>query len=146
MSQLLRRLRGIIGMGLTWAVGCVGIMLGITAIGGWWGEFFREIPIYATFGFVLGGAFGGILSLAERHRRLRELSLWRIALWGALGALPLLGGVSLVYGPPNLMSWIIMTALCAGLGTGSVALAKRADSKLIEGADTQLSALGGDVD
>jgi len=146
MRQLLKRLRGIVGTGLTWAVGCVALMAGITAFGGWWDEFFNEIPIYATFGFIMGSAFAGILSLTERHRRLGDLSLRRVALWGALGGLVFLGGFSLLYGPPNLVSWLVMTSLSAGLASGSVALAKRADSKLIEGDDVQLPALEGDVD
>jgi hypothetical protein len=34
------------------------------------------------FGFVSGVAFAIILSLAEGRRTIRELSLWRVTLWG----------------------------------------------------------------
>ena len=151
MKGFLRRLRGVIKTGLTWAVGCVAIMAGVTAFGGWlqlpmaqWSVFFSQIPIYAAFGFIMGGAFAGILSLTERHRRLEDLSLRRVALWGALGGLVLVGGASLAYGPPNLVSWLVMTSLSAGLASGSVALAKRAERKLIEGDDEPLPALEGE--
>ena len=150
MKGLLRRLRGIIGTGLTWAAGCVAIMGGVTAVGGWlqipmaqWGVFFSQIPIYATFGFIMGSGFAGILSLIERHKRLADLSLPRVALWGGFGGIVLLGGVSLVYGLPNLVSWLVITFLSAGFASGSVALAKRADRKLIEGEDKPLTALEG---
>ena len=152
MKVFLKRLRGIIGTGLSWAVGCVAIMAGVTAFGGWlqipmaqWGVFFSQIPIYATFGFIMGSGFAGILSLTERHKRLADLSLRRVALWGVLGGLVFLGGFSLMFNPPNLMSWLIMASLSAGLASGSVALAKRADRKLIEGEeDPVLSLEGGD--
>ena len=151
MKGFLKRLRGIIGTGLTWAVGCVAIMAGVTAFGGWlqipmaqWGVFFSQIPIYATFGFIMGSGFAGILSLIERHKRLADLSLPRVALWGGFGGLVLLGGVSLVYGLPNLVSWLVITFLSAGFASGTVALAKRADRKLIEGDDEPLPALEGE--
>jgi len=125
-------------------------MAGITAVGGWlqipmarWSVFFSQIPIYAAFGFVMGGAFAGILSLTERHRRLKDLSLRRVALWGALGGLGFLGGFSLFSHTPNLVSWVVMTGVASGLATGSVALAKRADRKLLEG-DDDLPALEAD--
>jgi hypothetical protein len=150
MKQFLRRLRGVIKTGLTWAVGCVAIMAGVTAFGGWlqipmaqWSVFFSQIPIYATFGFIMGSAFAGILSLTERHKRLADLSLRRVALWGALGSLVFLGGFSLMFNPPNLMSWLIMASLSAGLASGSVALAQRGEAKLIEGED-QAPSLEGD--
>ena len=153
MEQFLRRLRGVIKTGLTWAVGCVAIMAGVTAFGGWlqipmaqWSVFFSQIPIYATFGFIMGSGFAGILSLIERHKRLADLSLPRVALWGGFGGLVLLGGVSLVYGLPNLVSWLVITFLSAGFASGTVALAKRADRKLIEGDDGSLPSLEEDLE
>ena len=102
------------------------------------------IPFFAGFGFIMGGAFAGILSLTERHRRLQDLSLRRVALWGALGGLVFLGGAALVFRPPEPMGWLILPILTAGLGSGSVALAKRADRKLIEGEDDPVLSLEGD--
>jgi len=119
-------------------------MAGVTALGGWWDEFFTEIPIYATFGFIMGGAFAGILSMTERHRKLEDLSFRRVALWGSFGGLALLGVVSLVYGPPNLVSWLVITFLSAGFASGSVALAQRGDASLIEGEEEPLPALEGE--
>ena len=128
-------------------------MAGVTAFGGWlqipmaqWSVFFGQIPIYATFGFIMGSGFAGILSLTERHKRLADLSLRRVALWGALGGLVFLGGFSLMFNPPNLMSWLIMASLSAGLASGSVALAKRSDRNLIEGDDEPLPALEGEFE
>ena len=133
MKGFLRRLRGVITTGLLWAVGSVAFFSVFEVLGGRTDSLLIAIPFYAGFGFIMGGAFAGILSLAERHRRLEDLSLWRVALWGALGGLVFLGVGTLAIRPPELVSWLILPILTSGLGSGSVAIAKRAKTKLIEG-------------
>jgi len=72
-------------------------------------------------GFVSGLGFSLILSLRERRKSLRDLSLPRVALWGALGAaaLPLLTSM------PNLLA-LLTAPLGATFAIGSIAAARRA--------------------
>ena len=73
-------------------------------------------------GLVSGAAFGTLLTIAERRRNLRELSLWRAGLWGALGAavIPLLTAAD--------NSMVIITCPLGFLfATASILVARRAD-------------------
>jgi hypothetical protein len=99
----------------------------------------------AFIGVVVGGGFGIVLSLMEHRKGLEDLSLKRVALWGGLGgalvacATNLLGGGGLVWG-----FVVTLTVLGAGLGSGSVAIAKRIHRKeLTEGEAEPLPALEG---
>jgi hypothetical protein len=148
MKGLLRRLRGIIGMGLTWGVGLGVVGSAIGLLGFLTGDgFVTGIALTGAFiGFVVGGGFGMILSLSERHKGLEDLSLKRVALWGGLGgalvacATNLLGGGGLVW---DFVATV--TLLGAGLSSGSVAIAKRAYRKeLAEGDDEPLPAIEGE--
>ena len=96
MTNWQRRVRGAIGMGLTWAVGWAigGLLIGVTSVIlpflPW--EFFFEVfdaplPALAIPGFFGGVIFSGVLGIAGRRRRFEELSLPRFAAWGALGGL-----------------------------------------------------------
>ena len=96
MSMWLRRVRGAIGMGLTWAVGWAvgGVMIGVSSLllpGLPWDSFFEvfdaPLPALAMPGFVAGALFSIVLGIAGRRRRFDELSLPRFAAWGALGGL-----------------------------------------------------------
>lgn len=75
----------------------------------------------ALFGFVSGAAFAVLLSLAEGRKTIRDLSLTRAALWGALGtaAYPLLTPVD------NGMVFIVCP-VGAALAAASVAVARKA--------------------
>lgn len=96
MKRWLRRIRGAIGMGLTWAAGwaVVGVLIGVTSIllpGLPWDAFFRvfdaPLPALAVPGFVGGAIFSVVLGVAGRRRRFEELSLAGFAAWGAVGGL-----------------------------------------------------------
>ena len=96
MKRWLRRIRGVVGMGLTWAVGwaLVGLLIGVTSIllpGLPWDAFFRvfdaPLPALAVPGFVCGALFSTVLGIAGRRRRFDELSLPRFAALGAMGGL-----------------------------------------------------------
>jgi hypothetical protein len=107
-----------------------------------------------VFGFVAGSSFAVILSLTERRRRLDQLSLKRVALWGGIGG----AALSLFFAPYFLgagfpLGLLITTyfvplgitgLLGAGFASGSVALARRAGPKLIEGDHEGLPALEGE--
>jgi hypothetical protein len=100
VNNLFRRLRGMLGMGITWAVGwtivmfMIGTMIGIVDPDSIdpGEEPWRMAGIIALVGFLSGAAFAAIFASAERRRKIRELSVLRSAFWGALGGavLPLL--------------------------------------------------------
>jgi hypothetical protein len=138
MKKWLRRIRGAVGMGLTWAVGwtVVGILMVIivdslglnTDVVDIW------IPVFAYPAFLGGVTFSAVLGIAGRRRRFDEMSLPRFAAWGALGGL-LVGGfiatMGTVAGFPvwGLVVGSIVTLLCTGSAVGSLALARRAEDR-----------------
>jgi len=159
MKKWLKRIRGAVGLGLTWAVGwaSVGAVIGLVyffgVIGvqsGLLGAFLAAyVRMFATLGFLGGAIFSTVLGIAEGRRRFDELSLPRFAAWGALGGL-LLGVIALtgwagtlpvvlgrVMGPMDFLVAGVATLLGAGSAAGSLALARRADDKelLEHGAD-----------
>jgi hypothetical protein len=94
VKRWLRRTRGAVGMGLTWAAGwaVVGLLIGVASIllpGLPWDSFFEvfdaPLPALAVPGFFAGALFSTVLGIAGRRRRFDELSLPRFAAWGALG-------------------------------------------------------------
>jgi len=96
MKKWLRRIRGAIGMGITWGIGwaLAGLGIGVASIALPflpWDVFFRyfdaPLPPLAVPGFFGGLFYSAVLGIAGRNRRFNELSLPRTALWGALGGL-----------------------------------------------------------
>ena len=92
----LRRIRGAIGMGLTWAVGwaLAGVLFGVVSLilppaatSGFFRVFDAPLPALALPGFIGGAIFSVVLGIAGRRRRFDELSLPRVAAWGAVGGL-----------------------------------------------------------
>ena len=146
MNRLLKLIRGVIGTGLTWAIGWAGlwaalflVMRGFGLMEEWY--FWYPVGVTAVIGFIAGSSFGVILSVLERHKKLEDLSLWRIALWGGLGGLALVAVIGVKYLAPA----IVLTLLGVGSATGSVALTRRgSETKLIEGDDRSLPTLEGD--
>jgi hypothetical protein len=147
MKQFLRRLRGIIGTGLTWA-------LAWAPLGALFVAFTVDrtpLARYVVFGaingaiqgFLVGGSFAAVLSMVERRKRLEDLSLGRVAAWGALGGLLLGVPFSLFFGTPLVSADAALTYfLAAGSASGTVALARRGERNLIEADDEPLTALG----
>jgi hypothetical protein len=139
--MILRRVRGALGIGLTWSVmwALFGLSIGMLIL------YFDpasidqgEDPlnmarIIGTVGFVCGSIFAGILAFTERRTKLREMSLWRAAFWGAIGgaALPLLT-------PMN--DQIALNTIPLGLlsATISIALARRAERRVAPVAEPEL--------
>ena len=95
----LKRFRGAIGMGLTWAAGWAvfGILIGVSSrlfpnlLP--WEAFFNifdaPLPALAVPGFVGGALFSIVLGIAGRGRKFSELSVPAFAAWGAFGGLML---------------------------------------------------------
>jgi len=98
MQKWLRRIRGAVGMGLTWAAvwALAGVLIGVASIllpGLPWDSFFEvfdaPLPALAIPGFFGGALFSTVLGIAGHRRRFDELSLPRFTAWGAVGGLML---------------------------------------------------------
>jgi hypothetical protein len=83
MKKWLRRIRGAVGMGLTWAAGWafVGVLIELlidpngSLVDVW-------VTALAIPGFLGGAVFSAVLRIAEGRRRFDELSLPRFGAWG----------------------------------------------------------------
>lgn len=147
----LRRIRGAIGMGLTWAFGwaLTGLVIGVASIALPflpWHLFFEifdaPLPALAVPGFFGGIFYSIVLGIAGRRRRFDELSLPRVAAWGALGGLMLalfplflvLVGLAHLSRPDaslaQLTAFIAAPFMLIGAGsaTGSLLLARKAET------------------
>ena len=126
-------------MGLTWAAGYGVLGLIYSVLNpkpprGVWESILHAIPGNASIGFIFGSVFAVILSVAERHRRLEDLSLARVALWGALGPVLIIGTMQLVFWGNFQWDQMLKMALnTGGFSAGTVALARRGESRLLEG-------------
>lgn len=135
MRNWLRRIRGAIGMGVTWGVAC-GLVGGIPR---WVFGINTDVPIpvlFGVFGFISGVTFSGLLVLTEGRRRFDQMSLPRFAGWGAVGGLLLAAvwakGASLGWGDVLAIvpTFALASAICA---SGTLALARRATSRELPG-------------
>jgi hypothetical protein len=149
MTKVLRRVRGAVGMGVTWALGWAvfGLLIGVTSklLPGlpWWDAFFRvfdaPLPALAVPGFVGGVIFSAVLGVVGRRRRFDELSIPRFAAWGAVGGLLLsmvpdtMAAVGLATLSDRLAPWQFaamlagpLTLLSAASAAGSLMLARKA--------------------
>ncbi len=123
-----RRIRGAIGMGITWAAvwGAAGAVLR------WVLGLNFDVPfglVFGVLGFFAGVVFSVVLALTEGRRSFEQMSVPRFAGWGAAGGLLLsavfaklasLGvGDALVIAPT-------FAAACAVSASGSLAIARKA--------------------
>ena len=139
MTQWGRRIRGAIGMGLTWGLAWFGAGMLLARVPG----FYSDLPfalLFAPLGVACGMLFSGILVVLERGRPLDRLSLPRFAAWGAGSGLLLSGlfvvgaalrgasplGEFLLFGP----ALAIASSACAA---GSLALARRDERRELLG-------------
>ena len=91
MSGWLRRIRGAVGMGLTWAAAWFAAGLALLLIVG---PDAADVPFplgFGALGFLSGVAFSGVLGVVEGRRRFDQMSLPRFAAWGGVGGLVLSG-------------------------------------------------------
>lgn len=129
---MLRRLRGVLGMSLVWAIGwaITGLGLGVASrvlpfLP--WDAFFEvfdaPLPALGVPGAIGGAFFAVILRMAARRQRFDDLSLPRVATLGAVGGVLLslvpellvtLGLATLT--KPGLFSWEFVVAKAIGLG------------------------------
>jgi hypothetical protein len=159
VSDWLRRLRGAIGLGVSWAVGwapigaVVGVVLGVTvgAPIGLGGVVLVNATAFAILGFAGGALFSTALRLSEGRRRFEELSMPRLTALGAAGGL-VLGGLVVGSGlwgiatTPLVAAAVVgvSTTLGAGSAAGTLAIARQADdTSLVEGGKTSRARLSG---
>ena len=147
MKGLLRRLRGLLGVGLTWgalwsAIGA-GIGLVITIVRP--DPFALTNPIFVwalgmgLYGLVSGVGFGSLFSLREGRKTILDLSLRRAAIWGVLGAatVPLLFGALGTFEAgttvAEVVGAILVTAILGGtFAPASITIARRAELQAVE--------------
>lgn len=146
MRNLLRRLRGTIGMGLTWAVawgiggGMIELISNLWPALQWPDALDMWIQTLAIVGFMAGVLFAAVLWAAEGRRRFDELSPRRFMAWGLMGGM-LLGAIAIALGMgrtalPNLLlrAVVIMgppAVLSAVSAYGSLALARAATDRVL---------------
>ncbi len=128
MRKLLRRIRGAIGIGLTWAFAWSAagqvprLLMGMNP----------DAPfpiIFGVLGFFAGVAFSGVVMLSAGRRRFDQISLPRFAGWGAMGGL-LVGALFSKAASLELGDFLVIAPTFAGASavcaSGSLALARRA--------------------
>lgn len=140
MGKWLRRIRGAIGIGLTWAVGwapvgalvgwVTGMALGVPLVG----VATNYAVLFAVLGFVGGTVmFSTVVRIAEGRRSFDELSMPRFVAWGALGGLGLgalavaLGILGAGFGVLGVAIASVATMLGAGSAAGTLAVARAGD-------------------
>ena len=162
MKKWLRRIRGAVGMGLTWAAGWAlfGVLIGVTSIllpGLPWELLFEvfdaPLPALAVPGFFGGVVFSTVLGIAGRRRRFDELSLPRFAAWGAVGGLLLslfpAALVAVGLASANVDLWLFtaviigpVTLLSAVSAAGSLALARMTEGRELLDASAEVAEVG----
>jgi hypothetical protein len=130
MKSWLQRLRGALGIGLTWAVAWAPL----GAIAGWVtasafnfhpaGDVIANFAIaFSVLGLAGGAIFSTVLGIAERRRSFARLSLARFSAWGAVGGL-ILGGLATMGGFLGAGVTVLGAAIVGGatlLGAASAA-------------------------
>ena len=162
MKKWLRRIRGAVAMGLTWAVGWAlfGLLIGVASILlPWlpWELFFdvfdAPLPALAIPGFIGGVLFSTVLGIAGRRRRFDELSLPRFGFCGAVGGvlLSLVPAAMVAVGlaSANVDLWLFtavimgpMTLLSAVSASGSLMLARKAEERELLDASAEVAEVG----
>jgi hypothetical protein len=139
MSKWLKRIRGAILMGVTWALlwAPVGVLIGM--IVDWDGTLDEPwIIVGALPGFLAGVTFSLVLGIAASRRRLDELSVEKVGGWGAVAGF-LIGVLPLVIGdhgpdsprviPLDLVIISSITLLSAVSAASSLVLARKSDRR-----------------
>lgn len=148
MRGWLRRIRGAIGMGLTWAAAWFGagmmllLVVGLDA---------ADVPFplfFGAIGFVAGVTFSGVLRLAEGRRRFDQMSLPRFAAWGAVGGLVLSGlfvGSVAAFAGERLPLGVLGTVFAlagAASAAGTLALARLAEDRALLDTSDEVAGVG----
>ena len=155
MKKWLRRIRGTVGMGVTWAAGWafVVVLMGMTTIllPGTGLEIIFEaaddelMMIMVLPAFAGGVVFSTVLGIAARRRRFHELSLPQFAAWGAIGGL-LLGLLPAAAGAASMAQAAVVIASVTLLSTvsasGSLMLARMSEDRELLDASAEVAEVG----
>lgn len=129
MKKWLQRIRGAVGIGLTWAAGWapVGALTGLVTAA------FLHFPLgilvpnfaimFGVLGFFGGAIFSTVLGLADGRRSFDQLSFRRFVAWGALGGF-VLGAIAAtggILGAGLTVFGVVITVTSTLLGAGSAA-------------------------
>jgi len=153
----LKRIKGALGLGLTWAAAWAGFLSIVTVVADMIGGYawtptvvnlLANAALFAIMGFIGGASFSVVLGIAERRRTFDELSLPRFAAWGAAGGVALavlmsatsVGGLTL---GGLLGTGVVGALLGAGSATGSLALARRGEDRSALDAGDTAGLIGG---
>ena len=145
MRKWLRRIRGAIGMGITWGVAWAGAGTVLAVVT----RFRADAPfplVFGVLGFIAGVIFSAVLALTERGRTLDQMSLPRFAGWGAMGGVLLSAFFARVasLGAGDVLAVAPTFAVaCAVCASGSLAMARRAERRDLpdSGGETAAAAL-----
>jgi hypothetical protein len=144
----MRWVRGALFIGFAWAVGWIvvmGVVLMVISIvdppsidPGEAG--LRVFGIIALLGLLCGMGFSTVLTLAERKNTLQKLSLWRVAIWGAIGsvAIPVLMGTNGSMWPITAILgavFAVVTLLLARAGANRAGLTGSHDQRSLDHGD-----------
>lgn len=153
MKQWLRRIRGAIGIGATWAGAWFGAgaitQLGFLLVTGSRAD--APLPlVFAVFGFIAGVTFSALLGVVEGRRRFDQMSIPRFALWGAAGGVSMsvifVLAVALAGDPAFLSNLVLLGPIFAmagaGSAAGSLALARRAEQPELAASSDELADAG----
>lgn len=133
MTSWKRRIRGALGMGLTWAAvwGAAGVGMAIVT------RFQADAPfplVFAVFGFAAGVIFSACLAMLDGRRRFDQLSMPSIAGRGAVGGVVL----AAIFAKAASLGWgdVLVVAptfafASAVAAAGSLALARRAGARAL---------------
>jgi len=132
VQKWLRRVRGAVGIGLTWAAAwfAAGMLLLLVV-----GPDAADVPFplfFGLLGFLTGAMFSLVLGIMARRRRFDQMSLPRFAGWGAVGGLSLSSMLIWTAGPDAdfLVVGPVFTFAGAISAAGTLALARRAEKRL----------------
>ena len=151
MKTWLRRIRGAIGMAVTWAFGWSVLGSILWRAGEWFfptaGSGDAMLSVFIAFGgigFIGGAAFSIVLGIAEGRRQFDQMSVPRFAIFGAAAGLGLSLIALSVQAPlrDTMFLATLLPLLGAGSASGALLLARRvdADTLLDSGADvTEIS-------
>jgi hypothetical protein len=149
MKKWLRRIRAALLMGLTWAVVWLpaGLLLGLVLDPD--GSMDEPWIVVGTYpGFLAGVVFSIVLGIAARRRKLDDLSVAKVAGWGAVAGL-IIGSLPFVLGdqgPDAKRVWLLpvvvissITLLSAVSAAGSLVLARKSAKRELSGASVNLA-------
>jgi hypothetical protein len=126
MREMMRRLRGVIGMGVIWGVAWTALGAAVELVLRAMGAIPPDgdegplliLRVLGTAGFISGAGFAAMLSFLERGRTIRGISLSRVAVCGTV--IPLLTSVG-----DGLAFWTLPFG--ALLATSTILIARRVE-------------------